>query len=158
MKTKTYLNLTNGLEYLPQVEGDWSVIRIQSSLCERKKWEDIILDLDYDFLLNLALGNKCIVVDYSAKRIVPRAFWQGLEWVKYVLELVWFQREYEATCKGKFCLDYFRQEYLKLDKGIDKVKYFRKFLLTDKLNLAIVCSQTNNDSKYEFYKKLLEDV
>lgn len=158
MKTKIYLNLTNGLEYLPQVDGDYSVIRIQSTACEQKRWEFIINDLDYDFLFNLAIGNKCIVVDYSARKTIPRSLYQGLEWVRFVLEKVWFDREYEAICRNVPVKNYFIEEYRKLDKAtLLKVKYFRKFLLTDKLNLGIITGTTKHDSDYNFYKGVVQN-
>lgn len=48
-----YLNLTNGLEYLDEIQN-YKLVRIQSSLCERKCWDKLIQDLDYNFLFDLA--------------------------------------------------------------------------------------------------------
>lgn len=31
-----YINLTNGIELLPKLQGDYRFIRIQSSICEQK--------------------------------------------------------------------------------------------------------------------------
>lgn len=58
-----YINLTNGVEAIPMLEfwnEDYRFIRIQSTICEQKNWDRLIQDLDYDFLMNLALGHKCI--------------------------------------------------------------------------------------------------
>lgn len=73
---------------------DYRSIRIQSTICEQKNWDRLIQDLDYDFLMNLALGHKCVVYDFGAKKPIPRAVYQGLEFVKYVLNSRWLDQEY----------------------------------------------------------------
>ena len=55
-KTKYFINLTNGIEALPTVDGDVSFIRIQSTACEQKRWDFLIQDLDNNFYTWLALG------------------------------------------------------------------------------------------------------
>lgn len=71
MKKINYINLTNGIEVIPMLDylnEDYRFIRIQSSILERKQWDKFIQDLDYDFLMNLALGNFCYVYDYGANK------------------------------------------------------------------------------------------
>lgn len=80
-----YINLTNGIEVLPVLTDEFKFIRIQSTACEQKLWDRIIQDLDYDFLLNAAIGNECVIYDYGAKKPIPRAIYQGVEFIKYVL-------------------------------------------------------------------------
>ena len=89
-----YINLTNGVEAIPKLQGDYRFIRIQSTVCEQKLWDRLIQDLDYDFLMNLALGHKCIVYDFGARKPIPRAVYQGLEFIKYVLHRRWLNKEY----------------------------------------------------------------
>lgn len=85
MATKRYVNLTNGIEAISQLNlSDYSFIRIQSTICEQKLWDRLIQDLDYDFLMNVALGNKCVVYDYGANKPIPRAIYQGLEFINRV--------------------------------------------------------------------------
>ena len=72
-----YINLTNGVEAISTLQGDYRFIRIQSTVCEQKLWDRLIQDLDYDFLMNLALGHKCIVYDFGARKPIPRAVYQG---------------------------------------------------------------------------------
>lgn len=51
MATKRYVNLTNGIEAISQLNlSDYSFIRIQSTICEQKLWDRLIQDLDYDSL------------------------------------------------------------------------------------------------------------
>lgn len=165
MKTICYMNLTNGIEYLQGLADialvifpKISFIRIQSTYAEQKLWSEIIEDLDYDFLLNLAVGNKCIVYDYSAHKENSRALYQAIPWIKYCLDRIWFKVEHKAFVKGIDTTKYFNEEFRKLSsKAEKKLKYFRKFLLTDEIFLQTVCKKTTIDSKYDIYKQILKN-
>jgi hypothetical protein len=125
-------------------------------MCEQKNWEHIILDLDNDFLLNLALGNYVYVCDTS-KKGRPRALWQGLEFIIYVLHKVWFGSTYKTQANSQM-VPYFETEYKKLSRPIkNKIKYFRKFLNTTKLNLTCYTNHTENDNNYSYFKDILID-
>lgn len=158
MKIKNFLNLSNGIEALEaQALFDYSFIRIQSTLCEQKRWDQIIADLDYNFLLNLAIGNHCYVWDYSQNRKDSRALWQGIPFVLFVLNKIWLDKEIQSKVRNECNVtDYFREQYQKLNKKtINKIKYFKKFLNTEKIYLTTMGFQTKNDGKYEYYKDLL---
>ncbi len=165
MKSKIYLNLTNGIEFLDKFgdfykNHEYRFVRIQSSWCEQKHWEYIIADLDYDFLLHLALGFNCIVVDFSQKRDYPRAVFQGIEWIRFVLNKVWFRNTNQALVRVRRndVTKYFEKQYDKLSrKTKNKIKYFRKFLLTNKIKLKIIAGRTKNDGNYDFYKQVLKE-
>jgi len=158
MDTEIYLNLTNGLEYLAGEKlSKYKVIRIQSTSCEQKRWDSILAELDYNFLFDLAIGKKCIVVDYSSKKDKPRAIYQGLEWIKYVINRIWFNREIIPYVRGTNVTKYFRQCYRAISKSTrKKIKYFRKFLLTDEIKIEVICQRTNNDNNIDFYKSILK--
>eukprot|EP00879_Flechtneria_rotunda_P014313 GHRR01014953.1.p1 GENE.GHRR01014953.1~~GHRR01014953.1.p1 ORF type:complete len:127 (+),score=30.24 GHRR01014953.1:233-613(+) len=59
--SKHFLNLTNGLELAPLLE-EWqlpfSVVRIRSTSLEQQSFEKLVLELDANFLLTLALGHS----------------------------------------------------------------------------------------------------
>ena len=62
---KHYINLTNGIgliKDLPRVDG---FLRIQSTACEQKRWWQIIADLDYSFMVDVACGHDCMSYDMS---------------------------------------------------------------------------------------------
>lgn len=160
MKIKHFINLTNGIEAIREYSlKEYSFIRIQSSKCERKKWDDIIQELDSNFLLNLALGNKCIVYDFSAKKIVSRAIFQGIEFIKYALYKNWFNENIVVSVRGNNCFEYFNNSYKNLSKNNkNKLKYYKKFLNCDKLNLETVSNSTENDGKYEYYFSVLKEI
>lgn len=93
---KNYVNLTNGIEALQQYKlAHYAFIRIQSTACEQHSWDKILQDLDYDFLMNVALGNECVIYDYGTRKPVPRAIYQGVEFIKYVLNRFWYNVETE---------------------------------------------------------------
>jgi len=154
---KHYINLTNGIEAI-QIYNlkQYSFIRIQSTACEQKRWDFIIQDLDVNFLMDIALGYCARVYDFSQKREAPRSIWQGLEWIKYVLNRRWLDREILSQCRGCDVTEYFNTCYKKLDrKTKTKLDYYKKFLTTDTLLISSITSTTENDGDYDYYKKIL---
>ncbi len=161
MATRHFLNLTNGLEALPALRAagieDYAFLRIQSTACEQKRWDALLADLDNHFLMCLALGDTCIVHDYSNKGEVSRALWQGLELVRFCLERTWFGRDAPGIDP---CLrPYFEQVYRELrPSSRQKLKYFRKWLRTSELSLQIRAGRTTHDGDAAFYRDLLRDA
>lgn len=156
---KYYLNLTNGIEFLEKNNiQNLQFVRLQSTACEQKRWEFILQDLDYSFYLNLAIGNTCIIIDYSARKQVPRSIYQGLEWIKFVLYKVWYGIDYIPFVNGNNCEKYFEQQYMciKKSKAIKKVKYFKKFLNSNNIKIDVITGNTNNDSKHQYYFNILK--
>lgn len=149
---KTFLNLTNGLLYDGPFDG---FIRIQSCHCERHCWQRIIENIDNNFLMWIALGKEVKVVDYSARKQVPRALYQGLEWIWFCCCKSW---NLPTNCKvnGSNCITYFEQEYKNLDKNTrNKLKYFRKFL-NNPQKPQIIAGQTDKDGNYEYFQELVK--
>lgn len=153
-----YLNLTNGIEALEFLKpANLRFVRIQSTACEQKRWDFILQDLDYSFLMDIALGENVTVVDYSAKKENTRAVYQGLEFIKYVLNKYWLNKEYTPNVKGFNCSEYFKSVYDKLDKRtFKKLEYFKKFLKTNEIKLKGLCFKTEHDGDYEYYFELLK--
>lgn len=155
MKVEKYLNLTNGLEYLKEIK-EYKVIRIQSTLCEAKCWDKLINDLDYNFLLDLAQGNTVKIYDTSSKKNMSRALYQGVEFIKYVLNKRWFNKEEKTFVNGHNVTSYFRQEYCKLSQNTKKkLDYIKKFLITDQIHIKTYCKKSLYDGKYEYFRELL---
>lgn len=153
-----YLNLTNGLEYANEIK-DYKVVRIQSTICEAKNWDKLIQDLDYNFLLDLAQGNKIEIYDTSSRKKVSRALFQGVEFIKYAINRRWFNNEsIKAIVKGQDVTPYFKKEYNKLNKNTKKkLDYIKKFLNTDHISIETNCKNTIYDGKYDYYKNLLKE-
>lgn len=163
-----FLNLTNGIEALPKIKSlgePYSFIRIQSSLCEAKNWQKLLAELDYDFLMHLAIGDTCAVHDYSQQKESPRAIFQGLQFIRYVLERRWFGFQGKILIKGKDCTEYYQNEYDKIfihsqDKYKDSIKskldYFKPYLAKSYISLVSCPGKTIHDSKKEFYRNILE--
>lgn len=154
--TVTYLNLTNGLEMLPAFADNYKVIRLQSTACEQKRWDFVLSDLDNGFLFDLAIGKTVYVIDFSQRKQKPRALFQGLEWIKFVLNKVWFNEKYTALVRGNDASRYFNEMYKTITPTtLKKIKYFKKFLQTDNIDLIAVGEKTVNDGNYDFYNKLV---
>ena len=60
--------------------------------------------------------------------------------------------------KGIRCDKYFNEKFNKLDKStLKKIKYLRKFLNTDKIDIICISTTTTHDGDYNYFKKLLVD-
>lgn len=154
-----YVNLTNGIEALPKLQN-YRFIRIQSTACEQHNWDCLIANLDSDFMMNLVLGNECQVYDFGSRGgEISRACWQGLEFVKWILNYRWLGKR--TKTKGKACdmSGYFYEVWKGLGKkSRRKIDYFKKFLMTDEIKLTYVCEKTSHDGDLEFYKKILKNT
>lgn len=162
-KCKHFINLTNGIEYIPELKNvDYSFIRIQSTACEQKRWNFIIQDMDNNFFMCLALGYKCHIYDCGARKIIPRSFYQGIEFIKFALEKNWFNRSNKVVIKRsnrieRDCTNYFNEIYKGLSRNtLNKLKYFRKFLQCDNINIVLHCKSTSNDNS-DYYKNIIRE-
>lgn len=157
-----YINLTNGIEILPMLPKGYRFIRIQSTICEQKLWDRLIQELDYDFLINIALGNECVIYDYGARKPIPRAVYQGIEFLKYVLHKCWLNEEYLTNCNRnnkahirKDCNSYFESCYKNLENRTKKkLNYFKPYVVGE-INIITVTDVTMHDGDKEFYRKIL---
>ncbi len=135
---------------------DYRFIRLQSTACEQKRWEEILLTISDDFLMVAALGNNCIVYDYSSKRQIPRAIWQGLEWIKYVLMRRWYGQTYMPQGRAAKCAKYFDEQYGKISKRVKtRLDYFGKFTNGYHLRITAVTDKTDKDGQYDWFKRSL---
>lgn len=160
MKTIYYLNMTNGLEMINHYP-DPHFIRIQSSHIESKAYDTLFMQLDSDFLMNLALGNCCVVIDASQKDRIPKSIRIGLPIIKYVLYRCWVSEEPLCVPLSKTLMnpEYLESIYNSLSYATKtKLKYFRKFLLTRNLDIMSYSHVTKNDGKYDVFRKLMLEV
>lgn len=161
---KRYINLTNGIEAIPVIDGEYSFIRIQSTACEQHLWDKILLELDYDFLMNVALGNQCLIYDFGANKIVPRSVYQGVKFIVFVLEKRWYGRTtttYVARGRKQGCdvTSYFNDLYSKLSKEtFKKLDYFKMFLCGGSINIGWVTGATQHDNDKIFYSNLMKQI
>jgi hypothetical protein len=167
MKTVHYINLTNGIEALRRHKDaidSFRFMRLQSTACEQKRWSFILDTLPDDLYMNLVLGNRCIVYDYSplTSNRPPRALWQGLEFVRYVVTKEWFGCNLSSPFSDtRKMISYFKEQYNKLPRPtLRRIKYYKKFKLdhVDKINLLYVWGKTAHDGDYSWYKNLIENI
>ena len=167
---KHFINLTNGLEFIDELP-DYNFIRIRSTTLERKDYYFLLMDLDHNFLMNLALGEECIVYDCGTRRNLSKTIYKGIPLIKYILERFWLDVDnvpYILSRDGSFkrnSHDYFSKIYADLfihNRDNNKLKlkrklnYFRKFLkINEQVNLSGVSISTNNDGNYEYFKNKL---
>jgi hypothetical protein len=154
-----WLNLTNGIEALPLPMGEEiRFVRIQSTACEQKRWSQIIEDLDYNFLMHLAQGEHCVVVDFSVRRRMTRAVWQGVAWLNYALNRRWFDLEITVWTRRHNATSYFREQYNVLTFAAKKrLDYVKKFLNCTSVNIVGCGDSTRHDSDYKFFRSFLKE-
>jgi len=156
-----WLNLTNGIEAL--LLNVWKphevrFMRLQSSHCEQKRWDLVLNSVPDEMLLRLALGESCFVHDYGARKEVPRAIWQGLEFVKYVLSRRWLDLTYAPVGRAATAGGYFSWHYHKVledDRLKKRLDYHKSFLVTDRIHLYAMTGATNHDGDRAWYKGIL---
>lgn len=156
---KIFLNLTNGLEAIERyglnITG-LDFIRIQSSHCEAGDYEAILREIDHNFLMNLAIGNACVVYDFGAGTDIPKAVHLGLTWIEFVLNKRWFGKEIDVYSRGNKLNSMFREKYHKLPKKLfKKVDYYKTFINKDRIYLSAVCESTDKDNDKEYYRSIL---
>ena len=130
-------------------------MRLQSTWCEQKRWADILAALPDDFLARAALGEEIVVLDYGARADVPRAIWQGLEWVKYALHRSWFEEVYTPSGRAGPMKFYFGAQYQELNERVlTRLRYFRRFA-TGQLDIGAQCGRSRYDGNYQALTSLL---
>lgn len=158
-----YINLTNGIEAIPTLPPsiDYRFIRIQSTICEQHLWNKLLLELNDDLLMNLALGKTCIVYDYGARKPVPRSIYTGLEFIKYVLHRRWLCDEYKPIIRRNShtkinCKHEFDHYYRNLSKNAKKkIDYYIPYLNTNDIKLYATTSSTKHDGDKAYYRSIL---
>lgn len=157
--TKHFINLTNGIDSIERYGlKTYDFIRIQSTHCENKRFDLVVQHIDANFLMNLALGKICCVHDYSQKRDVPRAIWQGLEFIAFCCNKVWFGKTVDAIGRsGHNMTDHFELiwQHEISDQLKNYLKYFRKFLNCEALRIEAITGSTIRDGKYDEYRNIL---
>lgn len=158
-KTKHFINLTNGIEALEKYQfpaEDVNFIRIQSCYVENHLYNDMLVEIDQNFLMFVALGYECNIYDFGAKCEVSKATYMGAAWIKYVLERRWLGLQPKLIVKTKDITNYVDELYCKVPVRIrTRIDYFKKFLNTTELKINIITSATLNDNNIEYYKETL---
>jgi len=143
---RNWINLTNGLQAIRDYGlVDYNVMRLQSTHCEQKRWGDVLASVPDEFLFRLALGDECRVFDYGARKAVPRAVWQGLEWVRYAVTRRWTGEEVAPEGRAKTMGPYFAAQYAALtDREKARLDYFGG-LTTGVPRISAVTAPTTHD-------------
>ena len=83
-----FINLTNGLEFFDKVDNP-QFLRIRSTTLERKDFLFLLMDLDHNFLMNLALGKECVVYDCGTNKALSKTIYLGIPFIRYALQRRW---------------------------------------------------------------------
>lgn len=170
-REKVFINLTNGIEALAKYPNA-SFLRIRSTTIERKDWIFLFMDLDHNFLIHLAAGQKCKLVDFGTNRKNSKTCYYAVPLIRYILSKRWFGSEVEAVRYGRNTDESFSDvkahfehvynelfvynitpEKQKLKKKID---YYKRFLSDGAISLDFESESTINDGNYPHYAELIK--
>lgn len=168
-QVKHFINLTNGIEILEDAQTASKIIngihfvRIQSTHLEQKHMAKVIDELDYNLLMNLAIGNTCILYDYGSRRkdYVSRVLWQGIPWIQYVLCRRWLGEKLTTNINGHDCTEFFDFHYNLFDQHTKKkLDYFKPFLVIEQpSDLKLIGSfngGTDHDGDKLYYSHIIK--
>lgn len=169
--------MTNGVEYIDRSQGrttkfdQVSFVRIQSTTIERKNWVKLFSDLDHNFLLNLALGEVCVLIDGGANKKYSKTLYYGVPLITYVLNRLWYNIENPYRfCRGDIqkkifdVKDYYNHVYEELfkfnstkekERIKEKLRYYTKFLDGNEVLLAPMGFSTCHDGDFRYYRDIL---
>ena len=88
-----YINITNGIEFLPTLEKydiEPKFCSIQSTHLEQKELDPILIGLGSELLMDLAQGKNVLIIDYGTRKEISRAVYQGIPFIKFCLEKIWY--------------------------------------------------------------------
>lgn len=180
--TKHFINLTNGIEQIPNLIQNGipldtlNYTYIASTTIENKAWIKLIMDLDHNLLLNLAIGNECIIYDFGTHRKLSKTIYYAVPLIRYILTRFWLDNNDMELCYRMTRNSYQRlpekehfqkiYEYLFIHNNTkektalkDKLKkYKNKFLLTNEIRLIGISESTSHDGDYDYYKNTLKTV
>lgn len=174
-RERHYVNLTNGLESLPELVdagASWSFLRLQSTTIERQDWVKLFLtDLSDDLLMHLALGWRCVIHDRGTNRPLSKTIYYAIPLVKYVLDRRWYEfapaevwNRGRRGGRGSNVVAQYAKTYHDLfvhtmaDTGRVKrrIEYYRRYLVAsaDGVRLAGASSATARDGDGAYYREL----
>jgi hypothetical protein len=156
-----FINLFGGLEWLQfhePVRNNIHFVRIQSTACEQKRWDFIIRDLDHTLLVYLSQGYPCTIYDMSRKNLESRALYQGLTFIRFVIEYYWFGcKPPRLNVRGQDSTEYFYSQLHALSpEAVNKLKTYQKILTTKEIFLTSRCLLSNHTDDYVTLRNILE--
>lgn len=169
-----YVNESNGLQALPllhELGVSPCFCYIRSTHFERKQPNDAIRDIPDDMLASASMGYRILVVDYGARKDKSRAVWQGVPYLKYVLERAWLGKSPERvwlyprsntnpTKQDATCV--FKQWYGDIEDGV--LQRLMKYRGMAKASLCFdtgcriegISAPTSHDNDKAYYAELKE--
>lgn len=144
MKQIHFINLTDGIEWIPLLgDNSYQFIRIESTSIEKNDWKGLLLNLDHNLLMNLALGNQCTVYDCGTRRPISKTISKGIPYIKSFLEDIWINNVH------------FRADDNIKQRVKRKFAYYSRFLNTNEIRILGRSMQTSNDGNKKFYREML---
>jgi hypothetical protein len=144
MRERHFVNLSSGVEWIPDL-SEFSYVRIESTAIEKADWTRVLRDLDTNFLMALATGSFCHFYDCGARREISKTVSVGVPYIRGILTAVWLRNQewpVPAITDGE-------REVKR------KLKYFRRFVATDEIQLVGHSRSTLRDGDRLYQRELI---
>jgi len=149
-----FYNLTNGIERA-KINKSPHILRIQSSHIESKSWNYLFAQLSDELLFYLAIGEECCIIEGSPKPTRSALAHVGIPIILYVLNRIWFDERIPFLLIDK---NYLERVFRSLSRSTrNKLKYYRKFLLTNEIKLRCFISSTQKDGQYQWFREKIKN-
>lgn len=182
MNDSHYINLTNGLEFIPTLKKqgiDFKIIRIPSTVLEQNDWNELFNRVSDDMLFDLAIGRNVFFYDCGCRRTYSKTVFFGIPVINYVINRLWFNYDNNDQSNITFSkrrittfptIEQLRaifNQCFKYQKNSDvyqlrnlrkKFMYYKKFLTNiDHVEIYSVSMYTPHDSDLTFYKNIVKE-
>lgn len=169
-----YVNETNGLQALPilfELGIPARFCHVRSTHFESKATSAAIKELPQEMLLSAALGEHILVVDYGACKDRSRAVYQGIPYVKYVLDRAWLgivpekvwirprsnTRDLLRECAGTFD-EWYRELGTKAKKKLRSYQGIAcESLMPDGVSITGISEATTHDGDKLYYARIKKE-
>jgi hypothetical protein len=115
ISTSHFINLTNGLEWADHLHDPFAYVRIESTAIEHKQWNRVLRDLDANFLMSLALGERVMLYEATPGKKASKTCTLGAKMIAEECHLLWQGWTYPAPTpeerEVKRKIGYFRRFY-----------------------------------------------
>lgn len=140
-----YINLTNGIEAIPDLPAGWEAVRVSSTSIEKRDWEGLFGDLDHGMLFRLSQGEECRLYDFGSGRPMSKTVRVGVPLIRNVLGQVWLGANAECGLSA-FVRDHLMMATTDSARNVKrKLLYYRRILKTSQIRLYGVSRQTAHD-------------
>jgi hypothetical protein len=165
---KFFLNLTNGLDWLPSFSpAQVNFCRLTYTAIEKKDWFELFSSLDHNLLMRLAMGESCRIYDCGCRRPTSKVISLGVPIIRGELERIWCDDPPPKTClpsvDERRLADEVHDTLFMYNGNANSIRtlkrrllYYRKLFRIESVRLEGESKETEHDGDVEYFRDLLQ--